>query len=140
MEKEEENSCNVLTICCFSIFCNECVNHAGPLWSWSYGISISNYLCNQCLSPLMLWIWIPLRWSVLDTTLHDKVCQWLAAGLWFSPGTLISSTNKTDCHDISERLLKVALNTMTHHQPPPTLLKLQFNIVSKKLKLTFSHL
>jgi hypothetical protein len=24
----------------------------------------------------------------------------LAAGLWFSPGTTISSTNKTDSHDI----------------------------------------
>ena len=25
--------------------------------------------------------------------LCDKVCQWLAAGLWFSPGTPVSSTN-----------------------------------------------
>ena len=31
--------------------------------------------------------------------------------LWFSPGTLVSSTNKTDCHDITEILLKVVLNT-----------------------------
>jgi hypothetical protein len=29
----------------------------------------------------------------------------------FSPGPLVSSTNKTDCHDITEILLKVALNT-----------------------------
>ena len=50
------------------------------LRSWSYGTWIYNYLCNQCLSPLTLWVWIPLRWSVLDTTLCDKVCQWLAAG------------------------------------------------------------
>jgi hypothetical protein len=35
--------------------------------------------------------------GVLDTTLCDKV----------------SSTNKTDHHDITEILLKVALNTMT---------------------------
>jgi hypothetical protein len=33
-------------------------------------------------------------------------------GLWFSPGTPVSSTNKTDCHDIAEILLKVALNTI----------------------------
>jgi hypothetical protein len=26
--------------------------------SWSYWIY--NYLCNQCLSPLTLWVWIPL--------------------------------------------------------------------------------
>jgi hypothetical protein len=50
--------------------------------------------------------------SVLGTKLCDKVCQWLAAGQWFSSGTLISSNNKTDRHDIAERLLKVALNTI----------------------------
>jgi hypothetical protein len=32
---------------------------------------------------------------------------------WFSPGTPVSSTNKTDRHDITEILLKVALNTKT---------------------------
>jgi len=32
---------------------------------------------------------------------------------WFSPGTQVSSTNKTDCHDIIEILLKVVLNTLT---------------------------
>jgi hypothetical protein len=31
----------------------------------------------------------------------------------FSPGTPVSSSNKTDCHDIIEILLKVALNTIT---------------------------
>jgi hypothetical protein len=31
-------------------------------------------------------------------------------GLWFSPGLPVSSTNKTDRHDFSEILLKVALN------------------------------
>jgi Trp operon repressor len=30
-------------------------------------------------------------------------------GRWFSPGILVSSTNKTDHHDITEILLKVAL-------------------------------
>jgi len=37
----------------------------------------------------------------------------LATGWWFSPGTPVSSTNKTDRHDITEMLLKVALNTIT---------------------------
>jgi hypothetical protein len=32
------------------------------------------------------------------------------AGQWFSPGTPVSSTNKTDHHGITEILLKVALN------------------------------
>jgi hypothetical protein len=34
-------------------------------------------------------------------------------GQWFSLGTKVSSTNKTDCHDIAEILLKVVLNTIT---------------------------
>jgi hypothetical protein len=46
------------------------------------------------------------------TTLCDKVCQWLATGWWFSSGLPVSSTNKTDRHDITEILLKVALNTI----------------------------
>ena len=46
------------------------------------------------------------------TTLCDKVCQWLATGRRFSPGPPVSSTNKTDRHDITEILLKVALNTI----------------------------
>jgi hypothetical protein len=32
---------------------------------------------------------------------------------WFSPGTHVSSTNKTDLHDITEILLKVVLNTIS---------------------------
>jgi hypothetical protein len=31
---------------------------------------------------------------------------------WFSPGTPVSSTNKTDRHDMTEILLKVALSTI----------------------------
>jgi hypothetical protein len=40
----------------------------------------------------------------------DQVCQWLATGQWFSSVTPVPSTNKTDRHDITEILLKVALN------------------------------
>ena len=67
--------------------------------------------------------------GVLDTTLCDKVCQWLAAGHGevysiqhyvikfvsdlrqvggFFSGTLVSSTNKTNHLVITEILLKVA--------------------------------
>jgi hypothetical protein len=45
----------------------------------------------------------------------DKVYQLLAHGRWFSPGTSASSTTKTGRHDISEILLKVALNNKNHH-------------------------
>jgi hypothetical protein len=41
-----------------------------------------------------------------------KFGQLLVTDQWFSPGTPVSSTNKTDCHDIIETLLKVVLNTI----------------------------
>jgi hypothetical protein len=52
----------------------------------------------------------------------DKVYQLLTHGRWFSPGTPVSSTTKTDRHDIAEILLKVTLsiknqcfrNTLSH--------------------------
>jgi hypothetical protein len=40
--------------------------------------------------------------------------QWVK--FWFSPGTPVSSNNKTDRHDIAEILLKVALTTI-NNQP-----------------------
>ena len=96
----------------------------GPSWSWIY-----NYLCNQCLCPLMLSVRIPLRRDVLNTILCDKVCQWLATDLWFSLCTPVSSTNKTVCHNITEILLKVALNiiTITITYSKDSTVKLVFN-------------
>jgi hypothetical protein len=49
----------------------------------------------------------------LDTALCDKIGQLLAAGRWFYLGIPVSSTNKTDGHDITEILLKVQLDTIT---------------------------
>jgi hypothetical protein len=80
----------------------------GSSWSWFYGSWIYNYLCNQCLSLLS-------RRGVLVTLCYKVV--WLSAGRWFSLGTPISSTNKTDRHNMTEILLKVALNTIN---PKPT--------------------
>jgi hypothetical protein len=45
-----------------------------------------------------------------------KVCQWLVAGRWFSPGTPVSSTNKTDHHDITEKNVESGIK---HHNPYP---------------------
>jgi hypothetical protein len=42
--------------------------------------------------------------GVLDATLYDEVCQWFSS---------VSSPNKTACHNITEIVLKVALNTIT---------------------------
>jgi hypothetical protein len=63
---------------------------------------------------LTLWVRIPLRLGVLDTTLSDKVNYALGqvgGFIWLC--ILVYSTNKTDLHDIIEILLKVALNIIT---------------------------
>ena len=83
----------------------------GLSWLWPYGSWIYNYLCNQCLLLVMLWVRISIR--AMCTTLCDKVCQTLATGRWFSPGPLVSSTNKTDRYDIAELLLKMVSDIIT---------------------------
>jgi hypothetical protein len=40
-----------------------------------------------------------------------QIVSWLT-GRYFSPGPPVSSNNKTDRHDITEILVKVALNTI----------------------------
>jgi hypothetical protein len=56
--------------------------------------------------------------GVLDTALCDKVCQWLAAGRLFSPGTPVSPTNKTDLHDINWNIVE---NGVKYHTPKPVI-------------------
>jgi hypothetical protein len=70
----------------------------------------------------------------ITTTLCDKV-----AGQWFSPGTLVSSTNKTDCHDIAEILLKVVLNTISIYIEPLYIAfkeKISFKLSKQNFNLT----
>jgi hypothetical protein len=50
--------------------------------SWSYGSWIYHYLCNQCLSPLKLWV---RTLFMVRCTRYNFI--WLATGRWFSPGT-----------------------------------------------------
>jgi hypothetical protein len=81
-----------------------------PSWSWSY---VVGFTTTSAISAYHYWSceFGPRSCrGVLDTTLCDKVCQWLATGLWFSLGAPILSINKTDRHDITEILLKVAYN------------------------------
>jgi hypothetical protein len=70
------------------------------------------------LNKQNFWIFFLLliSWCLLYTILYDKVFQWLVVGRWFSPGTPVSSANKTDHHDFTEILLKVALNTINRHK------------------------
>jgi hypothetical protein len=87
-------------------------------------------LSQSCIEYISPWIGLELAmlvvigtdsssrsWrGILDTTLCDKVCQWLVTGWWFSLVTQVFSTNKTERHDITEILLKVALNTINMNQ------------------------
>ena len=71
-------------------------------------------MCNQYISPLKLWVRTPVHGEVYLIQHYVIVCQWLATCRWFSPN---SSTNKTECHNITEILLKVALNTINQTKP-----------------------
>jgi len=74
-----------------------------------YGSWIYNYVCNQCLLPLKLWVRTPFmarcaRYNIMWKSL-SVICD---RSVVFS-----GYTNKTYHHDITEILLKVALNTIT---------------------------
>jgi hypothetical protein len=66
------------------------------------------------------WVWTdnfdPAHGEVYSIQHNVIMFVWFSAVRWFSPCTLISSTNKTNHHNIIEILLKVALNaiTLTH--------------------------
>ena len=62
---------------------------------------------------VILWQSVFLMWWSLSVT-----C------LWFSLGTPVCSTKKTDGHDITEILLKVALNTITLTRNKQTLMQI----------------
>jgi hypothetical protein len=106
---------------------------------WSYGSWIYNYLCNQCLTPLMLWVRILIR--ARCTTSCDKVSQWLTTGRWFSPGPPVSSTNETDRHDITEILLKVALKPSNKQNKNDwkarSVFPLKYGIIEKHFDISF---
>jgi len=59
---------------------------------------------------------MPLRRGVLDATYVIKfVSDLLQVGGFLRAGTSVSPTKKTDYHDITEIMLKVALNTITNN-------------------------
>ena len=78
---------------------------------------ISSYCFTCCVTHIMISCSIHLdlimiimvmkRSNKLSTGIYNN----LVSDRWFSPGSPVCSTNKTDCHDITEIFLKVALNT-----------------------------
>jgi hypothetical protein len=60
----------------------------------------------------------------------------VATGRWFSSSIPVSSTNKTDRHDIAEILLKVALNAIKPtNQQPTSLSQMTSNVFRSKRTL-----
>jgi hypothetical protein len=68
----------------------------GQSWPWSYGSWIYNYLCNQCLSPLMLWVRISIRerctlYVIKFVSDLRQVCSFLRV-LRFPPPITLTAT------------------------------------------------
>ena len=110
-----------------------CIRRGFILWGWTHafiilhnldsGFRIQNkklsksytacrleckiFRCNRCLSPQKLWVRILLmmRWIRCNI-------MWYTTGRWFSPGSTISFTNKTDRWNIVKSGVK-------HHNPHP---------------------
>jgi hypothetical protein len=70
----------------------------------------------SCLPFQKYKILIIKRFFYINFEQNPIILQW-PTGWWFSPGSSVSSTNKTDRHDITEILLKVVvLNTIKPNQ------------------------
>ena len=90
-------------------------------WAWNMKILINFILV--LIDKGLLCSYAYHHWSCEFESRSGEVCSiqhyvikfvsnlWQVQ--WFSPGTLVSSNNKTDRHNIAEILLKVALNTIT---------------------------
>ena len=90
----------------FNAFLRGCCGRDHMVVEFTTTCAISAYHHWSCEFESLSWQ------GVLNIILCNKVCQWLVADRWFSLGTPVSSTIKTDCHYITEILLKVALNTI----------------------------
>jgi hypothetical protein len=75
----------------------------GVLWPWSYGSWIYNYLWNQCLSSLILWVGISIR--ARSTTLCDSLSVTCGRSVVFSGSFGFP-------HDISSHVLVLEVSIL----------------------------
>ena len=95
----------------------------GSSLSWSRGSWFYNYLCNQCISSLMLWVRIPLMVRCIRYNI-----MWYSLSVAWGRTEVFSGCSKiADLHNITEIVLKVALNTIN----PNTQMRATSSDVSK---------
>jgi hypothetical protein len=86
---------------------------------------------------LSFWLYVDCLSVFFNETFQQYFIitwQWLATGLWFFPGTPVSSIKKIDRHDITEILLKV---TLKHLDPNPiSCIPILYKPLSKGIVLT----
>jgi hypothetical protein len=97
------------------LLCYTCIHyyyHASffsPSWSWLYGSLIYNYLCNQSLSSLSLWVRILF---MARCTRYNIMWIKFLSDLWQVGGFLQFPPPIKHRHKIIEILLQVAINTI----------------------------
>jgi hypothetical protein len=90
-----------LLVLYYKVLYNSCVYYSVVCYSILYYSVL--YCGSMLLSSLLL---------NMASMFYDSCHYVLVTSRWFSPGSPVSSTYKTDRHDITEILLKVALNTI----------------------------
>jgi len=92
-------------------YCSSCVVDTLLLRGYHGRVRmVVGFTTTYALSAYHHWcFWVRITIRARCTALCDQVCQWLVTGWWFSLGPPVSSTNKTDCHDITE-------SGINHHQ------------------------
>ena len=103
------------------------------MWTVVVVWQLDNYICNQCMSPLTLWVRILLRWGVLYTSYVIKFFSHLqhVSGflrvLRFPPpiklvDTIYLKKSLKISKEQSEILLRLALNTINLNQTKPVVI------------------
>ena len=105
--------------------------------SWSYGSWFYYYLCNQCLSPLTLRVRILLWWGVHIYNIMWKGLSVTCGRSMVSPGTPVSSTDKTDHHDKNDILPESGIK---HHNPKPRTLSNILRTMDIYLLILLKHI
>jgi hypothetical protein len=88
----------------FKAFINTNRHYDYDIFNWQINIHVHLDIIKSLVSNDAILVWM---------SNHQFLSLALESGQWFYTDTPVSSINKTDCHNITEILLKVVLNTIT---------------------------